>query len=157
MGTMARRQWGPPGLKGSAANAAEVTRAPFAASTVGIQLTPLAIDMTAATARRYAIEVQRSEDDRFTGAEPIIHPGSIAFFQVQVILPQCDIGPGIHRWAQVQHLARPLAGKGYVGTGTVTSMYERGGRKYGQVDGSLLRDGVEIIRAREDFIYAMES
>lgn len=122
---------------------------------IGKQLIPILLQATVAEAREYALSKQRSTDERFIGDAPLLHPALIAGFETRLAYGQFDFSPGIHVNSYLQHLARPEAGEGYVATGSFIDAFEKNGRHHGVVDGSLLRNSVEIVRGRQGFIFAI--
>jgi hypothetical protein len=123
---------------------------------VGEDLLPIRMAMDVQDARNYAIEKQHSSDTRFTGEHPRLHPAMVAGFEIFLIYEQfAPTTPGIHVYSQVQHMSRAEAGPGYVAGGKFIDSFERKGRHHGTIDGWLLRDGTEVCRARQGFIYAL--
>lgn len=123
---------------------------------VGEDLLPIRMSMDVEDARAYAIEKQRSSDERFVGEHPRLHPAMVAGFEIFLIYEQFKPAtPGIHVYSQVQHMHRADAGPGYIAGGKFIDAFERKGRHHGTIDGWLIRDAVEICRARQGFIYAL--
>jgi hypothetical protein len=128
----------------------------LASAPVGETLLPVPMDMDVDAARDYAVTKQRSGDSRFTSASPRLHPAMLAGYETMMIYGQFQFSPGIHVSSKVQHLNRTNAGPGYVALGSFISAFERKGRHHAIVDGSLIRDGVEFARARQELIFGFE-
>lgn len=123
----------------------------------GETLLPVPMDMDADAARDYARTKQRSNDSRFDSERPRLHPAMIAGYETMMIYGQFEFSPGIHVSSRVQHLGRAYAGPDYVAVGSFVSAFERKGRHHAIVDGSLISDGVELARARQELIFGFES
>lgn len=132
------------------------TKLTLADAPVGRFLLPVPMAMSPAECRAHSLEKQRSSDGRFVGARPQIHPAAIAGFETMLIYGQFDFSLGIHVSSKVQHLARADAAAGYMAVGRFIDAFEKRGRHYGTVDGSLVRDGKEYARAHQTFIFAIE-
>ncbi len=111
------------------------------AAPLGRDLVPLAQQMFLDDAREYIRVSQRTDDPRFTGARPRIHPGWLAGRFEDLIRHNFAIPASMHTRSRVQHLAPAWAGQTIVSTARMIEAYERKGHHFGVFDCLVLGDG----------------
>ncbi|MBM3139106.1 MAG: hypothetical protein FJZ92_02540 [Chloroflexi bacterium] len=121
---------------------------------VGQDLRPMRVSATPEELRAYAIEKQRSQDPRFVGEQPLLHPGWIAARITPLLHHSYDYGPAIHAKSHIQHLTRPQAGGAVTVAGRFVDTYERKGHHYGITHGLILAaDGRRLAQIQHTTIY----
>jgi acyl dehydratase len=110
---------------------------------------PFSVDATAEFAREVAVEKQHSEDPRFVGAEPLLHPAWTAGWAEGLMRHNVYIPSSMHTRSRVQHLAPIPAGQTVTGGAHFLEAYERRAHHFANYD-VLLRgeDGTDLARLR---------
>ncbi|MCE7927336.1 MAG: hypothetical protein HUU14_09585 [Dehalococcoidia bacterium] len=121
---------------------------------LGQDLRAMAVPLSEAEARRFALEEEADEDPLWSGARPLVHPGWMAGRMTRLIHHSFDYGPSIHARSQVQNLARAEAGQTLTVAGVFVDAYERKGHHYAVADGLVLaEDGRELCRLRHTTVF----
>jgi hypothetical protein len=132
----------------------EVPQLTLGVAPVGKDLRPMAVPLTAAEARTFALERERDHDALFTGERPRLHPGWLAGRMTPLIHHSYNYGPAIHARSHIQSLAPAYAGQTVTVAGHFRDAYERKGHHYAVVDGLILgEDGGELARIRHTTIF----
>ena len=92
---------------------------------VGKDFLPLPIDATADFARTFALEDQHSDDPRFIGENPLLHPSWTAGWAEAVLRHNFHIAMSMHTRSRIQHLAKIPAGQIVTGGAHFLEAYER--------------------------------
>lgn len=108
---------------------------------LGRDLVPLAQPMFPDDAREYIRVSQRTDDPRFIGERPRIHPGWLAGRFEDLLRHNFAIPASMHTRSRVQHLAPAYAGHTVVSAGRMVEAYERKGHHFGVFDCLVLGDG----------------
>lgn len=146
----------PASLDVVAPDSIELTPLTIETAPVGTTLLPIGLANMDVDAARAQAETQRSSDTRFTDGGRL-HPAMLAGYTTSLAYGQFAFTPGIHVSSRVQHLGRADAAPGYLVTGRIVDVSARNGRHRATIDGSLVRDGREISRARLGLIFAIET
>jgi len=124
------------------------------AAPVGRDLVPLAQRMFLDDAREYVRVSQRTNDPRFIGERPRIHPGWLAGRFEDLLRHHFAIPASMHTRSRVQHLAPAWAGQTIVSAARMVEAYERKGHHFGVFDCLVLGDGRrELARIRHTTIF----
>ena len=108
---------------------------------LGRDLVPMAQPMFLDDAREYVRISQRTDDPRFAGERPRIHPGWLAGRFEDLLRHNFDIPASMHTRSLVQHLAPAWAGQTIVSAARMVDAYERKGHHFGVFDCLVLGDG----------------
>lgn len=119
----------------------------------GQEIRTLGGEVSAAEMREYARDRQRTEDPRFTGERPLLHPGWIAARPIRALHHSYDYGPSIHAKSLIQLVSAPHTGN-LVTTAKFVEAYERKGHHYAVIDCATYDEGGrELIRQRHTNIF----
>jgi len=120
----------------------------------GEDLVPKAFPMSAEDARAYMRESQRTDDARFTGERPRLHPGWIAGRVEELLRHNYALPSSMHTRSRVQHLAPAYAGQTVTAAARLIEAYERKGHHFGVFDCVIAgEDGTELARIRHWTIF----
>jgi acyl dehydratase len=115
----------------------------------GVDWVPRSVDATVELARDFARDQQRTDDPRFTGDHPRLHPAWTAGWAEQLLRHNFAIPSSMHTRSRVQHLAPIAAGRTVSGGAHLLEVYERKAHHFANFD-VLLRgeDGTDLARLR---------
>ena len=124
---------------------------------VGRQLSPLAVHVTAEEMQEYARHRQQSEDPRFVGPRPWMHPGWVVGRPPNILHHSYDYGPAIHARTHIQWFAPMLAPQTIVTTATFREAYPRQEHHYCAYDmTTYTADGTtELVRQRHTTVFSV--
>ena len=126
----------------------------FPTAPLGEVLRPLGGGSSAADAISYANEKQHSQDDRFIGDNPVLHPGWICARPIRFLRHSYDYSPAIHARSEIQFFGEIKADEPIVTTGTFVDAYQRKGHSYAVVDCSTYGpQNRELVRQRHTTIF----
>ena len=116
---------------------------------VGQDWVPMTIALPAEEAREFAQHAQRSDDPRFVGESPRIHPAWIASRAERVLRHNWAVPSSMHTRSRVQHLAPAHPGGAITSSAHLLAAYERRGHHFVDYD-VLVRaeDGTDLARLR---------
>ena len=116
---------------------------------VGEDWVPNLVDATPEFARTFATNQQHSDDPRFVGKSPRLHPAWTAGWAEGLLRHNFAIPSSMHTQSRVQHLAPITAGMKVTGGAHLLEVYERRGHHFCNFD-VLLRDeeGTDLARLR---------
>lgn len=97
-------------------------------------LRPLGTDVSVEEMRAYAREQQQTDDERFMGDRPRLHPGWIAIRPVHFLHHSFDYGPALQVRSHIQFAAPAYAGQVLVTAGRIREVYQRKEHHYAVVD-----------------------
>jgi hypothetical protein len=121
---------------------------------IGRDLVPMAQPMFVDNAREYLRVSQRTDDPRFAGERPRIHPGWLAGRFEDLLRHNFAIPASMHTRSQVQHLAPAYASQTVVSAARMVEAYERKGHHFGVFDCLVLGEGgQELARIRHTTIF----
>jgi hypothetical protein len=122
---------------------------------VGDELRRLVPEFTATPLRDVSSTRWRSDDPRFVGAGPLVHPASIALLGVSLLQNSFRYGrPSVHVRTLLEILEPVPAEPGYALTGRLIAAWARGDDHYAQTDGTLFRsNGRAVARIRHTNIF----
>jgi len=143
-----------PDIRAAEERPAELPRLTLDLARATDQMRPLATPISEDDAREYAHEKQRTDDPRFAGEHPLVHPGWIAGRMTRLMHHSFDYGPAIHATSHIQNLARFKAGQTITSVGRLADAFERKGHQYAVLDAKLIaEDGTELTRIRHTTIF----
>jgi acyl dehydratase len=117
-------------------------------------LVPAAFPFSAQDARDYMRESQRTDDPRFTGDRPRLHPGWIAGRVEDLLRHNFALPSSMHTRSRVQQLAPAYAGQRVTAAATMIEAYERKGHHIGVFDCLLVaEDGTQLAHMRHTTIF----
>lgn len=132
----------------------ELPRLELEAAPVGEDLRPLGTFVSVEEMKRYAREQQQTDDPRFAGERPRLHPGWIAVRPVPFLHHSFDYGPALQVRSEIQVSAPAYAGQRVVTAGRLREVYERKGHHHAVVDCVTRGEGGEVlIRQRHTTIF----
>jgi acyl dehydratase len=105
---------------------------------IGQDLAPMAIAFSEEDARDYIRLSQRTDDPRFVGERPRLHPGWLAGRVEELLRHDFALPSSMHTASKVQHLARAEAGQTVTTAARVIEAYERKGHHIGVFDCAVL-------------------
>jgi acyl dehydratase len=110
---------------------------------------PMANELSIDEAREFARDAQHSDDPRFVGAQPRIHPAWLAARAESVMRHNWAIPSSMHTRSRVQHLAPASPGGVITSSAHLLAAYERRGHHFVDFD-VLIRadDGTDLVRLR---------
>ncbi len=116
---------------------------------LGQDWVPMTVPFTVDEAREFARDAQRSDDPRFTGEQPRIHPAWIAARAERVLRHNFAIPSSMHTRSRVQHLAAAFPAGPITTSAHLLAAYERRGHHFADYD-VLIRteDGTDLARLR---------
>lgn len=120
----------------------------------GADWTPMAVDASPETLRAYLQRSHRSDDPRFAGAAPRLHPAWLVARAEAVMRHNFAITSSIHTRSEVEFLAPAPAGGEVVAGARCATVYERRGRPIVEFD-CLVRgpDGHDVARMHHTTIF----
>ena len=120
----------------------------------GADWTPMAVDASPETLRAYMQLSHRSDDARFAGPTPRLHPAWLVARAEALMRHNFAITSSIHTRSEVEFLAPAPAGGEVVTGGRCVALYERKGRPIVEFD-CLVRgpDGRDLVRMRHTTIF----
>jgi acyl dehydratase len=120
----------------------------------GADLLPMSVFFSVEDARAYMRESQRTDDPRFTGDRPRLHPGWIAGRPEDLLRHNFALPSSMHTRSRVQHLAPAYAGQTLTAGARCMEAYERKGHHVGVFDCVVLgEDGVKLAHMRHTTIF----
>ena len=121
---------------------------------VGADWTPMAVDASPETLRAYMQLSHRSDDARFAGDAPRLHPAWFVARAEALMRHNFAIASSIHTRSEVEFLAPARAGGEVVTGGRCVALYDRKGRPFVEFD-CLVRgpDGRDLARMRHTTIF----
>jgi acyl dehydratase len=126
----------------------------LATAPVGEDLAPMSVRMSADDARAYIRQSQRTDDTRFAGEAPRLHPGWIAGRVEDLLRHNYAILASMHTRSRVQHLAPAMAGQTLTVAATFIEAYERKGHHIGVFDCLVLAEnGDRLAHIRHTTIF----
>ena len=121
---------------------------------LGADLVPLAQPMFLDDAREYVRVSQRTDDPRFAGERPRIHPGWLAGRFEDLLRHNFAIPASMHTRSRVQHLAPAWADQEIVSAARIVEAYERKGHHFGVFDCLVLgQAGASLAQIRHTTIF----
>ena len=121
---------------------------------VGADLVPAAFPFSTQDARDYIRESQRTDDPRFTGDRPRLHPGWITGRVEELLRHNFALPSSMHTRSHVQQLAPAYAGQTLTAAATMIEAYERKGHHIGVFDCLILgEDGTKLAHMRHTTIF----
>ena len=121
---------------------------------LGRDLVPMAQPMFLNDAREYIRVSQRTEDPRFGGVRPRIHPGWLAGRFEDLLRHNFSVPASMHTRSRVQHLAPAWAGQAIVSAARMIDAYERKGHHFGVFDCLVLSEaGALLAHVRHTTIF----
>ena len=120
----------------------------------GRDWTPMAVDASPETLRAYVRASQRTDDARFAGARPRLHPAWLAARAEALMRHNFAIASSIHTRSDIAFAAPAFAGGEVAVGGRCLAVYERKGRPFVEFD-CLVRgpDGRDLARIRHATIF----
>ncbi|MBI5287347.1 MAG: MaoC family dehydratase [Chloroflexi bacterium] len=126
----------------------------LATAPVGDDLVPMSLPMTVEDARAYIRQSQRTDDARFVGDAPRLHPGWIAGRVEDLLRHNYAIPASMHTRSRVQHVAPAMAGQTLTVAAKFIEAYERKGHHFGVFDCLVLaEDGTQLAHMRHTTIF----
>jgi acyl dehydratase len=116
---------------------------------VGADWVPMTVELSLDDAHDYARHDQRSDDPRFVGTRPRIHPAWIAARAERVLRHNFAVPSSMHTRSRVQHLSPAYPGQAITSSAHLLAAYER--RAHHFVDYDVLirgEDGTDLARLR---------
>jgi acyl dehydratase len=121
---------------------------------VGEDLLPMSVPFSIEDAHAYIRLSQRTDDRRFTGEGPRLHPGWIAGRVEDLLRHNYALPSSMHTASRVQHLAPALAGQTLAVAARCIEAYERKGHHIGVFDCVVLaEDGTPLAHMRHTTIF----
>lgn len=116
---------------------------------VGEDWRAMSVDATLEFAREFAVDKQHSEDPRFVGDAPVMHPAWTAGWAEGLMRHNVYIPSSMHTRSRIQHLAPIPSGQVVTGGAHFLEAYERRAHHFANYD-VLLRgeDGTDLARLR---------
>ncbi|MDA0351738.1 MAG: MaoC/PaaZ C-terminal domain-containing protein [Chloroflexi bacterium] len=107
------------------------------------------IDATPELAREFAADKQHSDDARFVGDQPLLHPAWTAGWAENLLRHNTYVPSSMHTRSRIQHLAPIHSGQVVTGGAHFLEAYERNAHHFANYD-VLLRgaDGTDLARLR---------
>ena len=120
----------------------------------GRDWTPMAVDAAPETLRAYVRASHRTDDARFAGERPRLHPAWLAARAEALMRHNFAIASSIHTHSEVEFVGPAVAGGEVAVGGRCRSVYERKGRPFVEFD-CLVRgpDGRDLARIRHTTIF----
>ena len=121
---------------------------------VGEAWTPTSETITPESMREFATEHQHSDDPRFVGEDPAVHPAWTAGWAERLLRHNWSIPSSMHTRSRVQHLRRIDPNSTVTGGAHLLAAYERRAHHFAEFD-VLLRDegGADLARLRHTTIF----
>ena len=121
---------------------------------VGLDWVPMAVDASPETLRAYMQLSHRSDDARFAGDAPRLHPAWLVARAEALMRHNFAIASSIHTRSEVEFLAPARAGGEVVTGGRCAALYERKDRPFVEFD-CVVRgpDGRDLARMRHTTIF----
>jgi acyl dehydratase len=121
---------------------------------LGEDLLPMSVPFSVEDAHAYIRLSQRTDDRRFTGGRPRLHPGWIAGRVEDLLRHNYALPSSMHTASRVQHLAPAEAGQTLTVAARCIDAYERKGHHMGVFDCVVLaEDGTPLAQMRHTTIF----
>lgn len=121
---------------------------------IGEDLVPAAFPCSAQDARDYIAESLRTDDPRFVGDRPRLHPGWLTGRVEELLRHHFSLPSSMHTRSRVQQLAPAYAGQTVTAAATMTEAYESKGHHIGVFNCLLIgEDGTRLAHMRHTTIF----
>lgn len=121
---------------------------------IGEDLVPAAFPCSAQDARDYMAASQRTDDARFVGDRPRLHPGWLTGRVEELLRHHFALPSSMHTRSRVQQLAPAYAGQTVTAAATMIEAYESKGHHVGVFDCLLTgEDGTPLVHMRHTTIF----